>query len=57
MEDFNYFVGAVWQKEENPANVFNPTDVPIIQKSLNRKLTLIKRDNVKILSRVRVFLG
>ncbi len=57
-EDFNYFVGAAWQKGENPDNGFNPIDVvKIIQRNLNGKLTLVKGDSVEIMPGVRVFTG
>ncbi len=39
-EDYNYFVGAAWQKGEDPNNGFNSKDVfKIIQKFIDKKLT------------------
>ncbi|WP_295791726.1 N-acyl homoserine lactonase family protein [Mucilaginibacter sp.] len=57
-EDFNYFVGAAWQKGEDPNNGFNPIDVnKIIEKNLTGKLNLVKGDSVEITPGVRVFIG
>lgn len=57
-EDFNYFVGTAWQKEENPDNGFNATDVTkIIQKNLKGNLKLVKGDSVEIIPGIQIFVG
>jgi glyoxylase-like metal-dependent hydrolase (beta-lactamase superfamily II) len=55
--DFNYFVGTAWQKGVDKSG-FNSNDVnKIIQKNLNKKLTLVKGDSVEIIPGRRVFIG
>lgn len=56
-KDFNYFVGTAWQKEGD-ASEFNTKDVQkIIQKNLDKKLTLVKGDNIEIIPGIKVFIG
>lgn len=55
--DFNYFVGAAWQKGVDNSG-FNSKDVlKVIQKNIDKKLTLIKGDNVEIMPNIRVYTG
>jgi glyoxylase-like metal-dependent hydrolase (beta-lactamase superfamily II) len=57
-EDFNYFVGTAWQKGEDPNNGFNSKDVlKIIQKNIDKKLTLVKGDDIEIIPGIKVFIG
>lgn len=56
-KDYNYFVGAAWQKEGDNSG-FNSKDVyKIIQKNINKQLTLVKGDSVEIIPGIRVFTG
>jgi glyoxylase-like metal-dependent hydrolase (beta-lactamase superfamily II) len=56
-EDYNYFVGAAWQKGGSTTG-FNKKDVAtLVQRNLDKKLTLVQGDNVEILPGIRVFIG
>ena len=56
-DDFDYFVGAAWQKGGS-RNSFRKKDVQkIIQKNLDEKLTLVKGDDLEILPGIKVFIG
>ena len=56
-EDFNHFVGDIWQKE-GATYGFNKQDVlKLIQKNLDGKLNLIKGDSLEIIPGIRVFIG
>ncbi|MCY7421106.1 MAG: N-acyl homoserine lactonase family protein [Chitinophagaceae bacterium] len=56
-QDFNYFVGTAWQKDIDNST-FNSKDVhKIIQKNIDKKLTLIKGDSIEIMPNIRVFTG
>lgn len=56
-EDYSYFVGDVWQKNENPAN-FNPRVVlKIVKLNLDGRLTLINGDDKEIIPGITVFTG
>ncbi|WP_373517867.1 MBL fold metallo-hydrolase [Pricia sp.] len=56
-EDFDYFVHTAWQKD-GFADAFNKKDVfKLIQKSVDGCLTLVKGDNLEIISGIRVFIG
>ena len=56
-KDYNYFVGTAWQKDgDNSA--FNSKDVyKIIQKNIDKQLTLVKGDSIEIIPGIRVFIG
>lgn len=56
-DDYDYFVGAAWQK--NGFNeVFYKEDVKnIVARNLEGKLTLIKGDSIEIFPGIRVFIG
>lgn len=56
-KDFNYFVGTAWQKDVDNSG-FNSKDVfKIIQKNIDKKLTLIKGDSIEIMPNIKVFTG
>ena len=56
-EDFNYFVGAAWQKGGSTIG-FKKGDVQkIIQRNLDKKLTLVNGDDLEILPGIKVFIG
>ncbi len=56
-KDFNYFVGTAWQKDVDNST-FNSKDVlKIIQKNIDKKLTLIKGDSIEIMPNIKVFTG
>lgn len=56
-DDYDYFVGTAWQEGENK-NGFNEKDVlKIVQRNLNKKLILVKGDNIEILPGIKVFTG
>ena len=56
-KDYNYFVGAAWQKEGDNSG-FNSKDVyKIIQKNIDKQLTLVKGDSIEIIPGIRVFTG
>jgi glyoxylase-like metal-dependent hydrolase (beta-lactamase superfamily II) len=56
-DDYDYFVGAAWQEGGNK-NGFNEKDVlKIVQRNLDKKLTLIKGDDIEIIPGIKVFTG
>jgi glyoxylase-like metal-dependent hydrolase (beta-lactamase superfamily II) len=56
-QDYNYFVGAAWQKG-GMAGGFNKRDVQLlVDLNLAGRLTLLDRDNQEILPGIRVFTG
>jgi len=56
-DDYDYFVGTAWQKDGN-RNGFNEKDVlKIVQRNLEKKLTLVKGDDIEILPGIKVFIG
>jgi glyoxylase-like metal-dependent hydrolase (beta-lactamase superfamily II) len=56
-KDYNYFVGAAWQKDGDNSG-FNSKDVyKIIQKNIDKQLTLVKGDSIEIIPGIRVFIG
>jgi len=56
-EDFDYFVGAAWQKEGSNGG-FAKRDVrQLVDLNLNGKVTLIEGDNKQILPRITVYTG
>ncbi len=55
-EDYNYFVGAAWQKDGG--GDFNKRDVrKIIELNLNGKLTLVDGDDKEIIPGIKVYTG
>ncbi len=55
-EDYNYFVGAAWQK--NGGGGFNKKDVrKIVELNLAGKLTLVDGDDKEIIPGIRVYTG
>jgi glyoxylase-like metal-dependent hydrolase (beta-lactamase superfamily II) len=56
-EDYDYFVGAAWQKDGNRGG-FNKNDVAkIVNRNLEEKLVLVKGDDLEIIPGIRVFIG
>ena len=56
-EDYNYFVGGAWQKDENHGG-YNKRDVEeIVRLNLEGRLTLVDGDNKEILPGVTVYTG
>lgn len=56
-EDYHYFVGSAWQKDGNPGG-FEPGDVlKVVQRNLDKKLTLITGDGAEIIPGIKVFTG
>ncbi len=56
-KDYNYFVGTAWQKDGDNSG-FNSKDVyKIIQKKIDKQLTLVKGDSIEIIPGIRVFIG
>jgi glyoxylase-like metal-dependent hydrolase (beta-lactamase superfamily II) len=56
-DDFNYFVGTVWQENGN-AYGFQKNDVRnLIEINLQGRLKLIKGDDMEIFPGIRVFIG
>ena len=56
-KDYNYFVGAAWQKDGDNSG-FNSKDVyKIIQKNIDKQLMLVKGDSIEIIPGIRVFIG
>jgi glyoxylase-like metal-dependent hydrolase (beta-lactamase superfamily II) len=56
-EDYNYFVGAAWQKEGNNAG-FKKIDVlKIIQKNIDDRLILVKGEGKEIIPGIKIFTG
>lgn len=56
-DDFDYFVGDAWQKSGSTIG-FKKKDVQkLVQKNLDKKLTLVKGDDLEILPGIRVFIG
>ncbi|MHA4843632.1 N-acyl homoserine lactonase family protein [Flavitalea antarctica] len=56
-EDFNYYVGAMWQKDGR-ADGFNKRDVlKIVKLNLSGKLTLVDGDNKEIIPGIVVYTG
>jgi glyoxylase-like metal-dependent hydrolase (beta-lactamase superfamily II) len=55
--DFNYFVGTAWQPKGVTEGLDSNDVLKIIQKNLERKLTLVKGDSLEIIPGIRVFIG
>ena len=56
-EDFNYFVGAAWQKNGNHGG-FNPRDVRMmIDLNMAGKITLVDGDAIEIIPGIKVYTG
>lgn len=55
--DFDYFVGSAWQRGGSTIG-FQKDDVQkVIQRNLDKKLTLVKGDDLEILPGIKVFIG
>lgn len=56
-DDFNYFVGRAWQENGDSVG-FQKNDVRnLIEINLQRRLKLIKGDNIEIFPGIRVYIG
>lgn len=55
--DFNYFVGDAWQPNGNREGFDSATVFKIVQKNLDKKLTLVNGDSLEIIPGIRVFIG
>lgn len=55
--DFNYFVGTAWQPNGVKEGFDSSSVFKIIQKNLDKKLTLVKGDSLEIIPGIRVFIG
>ena len=56
-DDYDYFVGAAWQKDGNNGG-FNKKDVAkVVSRNLEGKLVLVKGDDLEIIPGIRVFIG
>lgn len=56
-DDFDYFVGAAWQKNGSGYG-FNKNDIPkLVQKNLDSHLKLLKGDSIEIIGGISVFIG
>ena len=56
-DDFDYFVGAAWQKGGSTIG-FEKKDVQkVIQRNLDKKLTLVKGDDLEIIPGIKVYIG
>ncbi len=56
-EDYNYFVGAAWQKGGSTIGFIKKDVSKLVQRNLDKKLTLVQGDNVEIMPGIRVFIG
>jgi len=56
-EDYNYFVGEAWQKEGNNLGFYAYDVQKLVKKNTDKKLTLVKGDNLEILPGIKVFTG
>lgn len=56
-DDFNYFVGTAWQTKGFKDGLDSMDVLKIVQKNLERKLTLVKGDSIEIIPGIRVFIG
>lgn len=56
-EDYNYFVNDAWQKGGNNIGFIKGDVKKIVQKNLDKKLTLVKGDNIEIIPGIRVYTG
>lgn len=55
--DFDYFVGSAWQKGGSTVG-FKKNDVQkVVQRNLDKKLTLVKGDDLEIIPGIKVFIG
>lgn len=56
-DDYDYFVGEAWQKGGRTIG-FKKSDVlKVIQRNLDKKLTLVKGNDLEIIPGIRVFIG
>lgn len=56
-DDFNYFAGTAWQPQGFKDRSGSMDVLKIVQKNLERKLTLVKGDSIEIIPGIRVFIG
>ncbi len=56
-EDYNYFVGAAWQKGGSTIGFKKKDVTQLVQRNLEKKLTLVNGDNIEIIPGIRVFTG
>jgi glyoxylase-like metal-dependent hydrolase (beta-lactamase superfamily II) len=56
-DDYDYFVGAAWQKNGFNEGLFKEDVKKIVNKNLEGKLTLIKGDSIEIFPGIRAFIG
>jgi glyoxylase-like metal-dependent hydrolase (beta-lactamase superfamily II) len=56
-DDYDYFVGAAWQKNGFNEGFYKEDVKKIVNKNLEGKLTLIKGDSIEIFPGIRAFIG
>jgi glyoxylase-like metal-dependent hydrolase (beta-lactamase superfamily II) len=56
-DDYDYFVGAAWQKNSFNEGFYKEDVKNIVNKNLDGKLTLIKGDSIEIFPGIRAFIG
>lgn len=56
-DDFDYFVGNAWQKGGFNTGFIKNDVIKIVQRNLNKKLTLVKGDDLEIIPGIKVFIG
>lgn len=56
-DDYDYFVGAAWQKNGFNEGFYKEDVKNIVNKNLDGKLTLIKGDSIEIFPGIRAFIG
>jgi len=56
-DDYDYFVGAAWQKNGFNEGLYKEDVKKIVNKNLEGKLTLIKGDSIEIFPGIRAFIG
>jgi len=56
-DDYDYFVGAAWQKGNINQGFYKEDVKNIVAKNMEGKLTLIKGDNIELFPGIRAFIG
>ncbi len=56
-DDYDYFVGAAWQKNGFNEGFYKEDVKNIVAKNLEGKLTLVKGDSIEIFPGIRAFIG
>ncbi len=56
-DDFDYFVGNAWQKGGFNTGFIKNDVIKIVQRNLDKKLTLVKGDDLEIIPGIKVFIG